>query len=52
VPFTKFYPAENYHQGFYDNNTNYGYCRAVIAPKLEKLEQKKVILTNPQTGGK
>ena len=52
APYTRFYPAENYHQGFYDNNTNYGYCRAVIAPKLEKLEQKKVILTNPQTGGK
>jgi peptide-methionine (S)-S-oxide reductase len=52
VPLTKFYPAENYHQGFYDNHTNYGYCRVVIAPKLEKLEQKKVILTNPQTGGK
>ena len=52
VPLTKFYPAENYHQGFYDNHTNYGYCRVVIAPKLEKLEQQKVILTNPQIGGK
>jgi len=50
VPFTKFYPAENYHQGFYDNNTNYGYCRVVIAPKLEKLEQEKVIEKKPQTG--
>jgi peptide-methionine (S)-S-oxide reductase len=52
VPFTKFYPAENYHQGFYDNNTNYGYCQVVIAPKLEKLERQKVIQTSPQTGGK
>ncbi|MGO8680835.1 MAG: peptide-methionine (S)-S-oxide reductase MsrA [Limisphaerales bacterium] len=50
APFTKFYPAENYHQGFYDNNTNYGYCRVVIAPKLEKLEQEKVIEKKPQTG--
>ena len=50
VPFTKFYPAENYHQGFYDNNTNYGYCQVVIAPKLEKLEQEKVIEKKPQTG--
>jgi peptide methionine sulfoxide reductase MsrA len=50
VPFTKFYPAENYHQGFYDNNTSYGYCQVVIAPKLEKLEQEKVIEKKPQTG--
>ena len=48
APFTKFYPAEKYHQGFYDNNTNYGYCRLVIAPKLEKLEQEKVIEKKPQ----
>jgi peptide-methionine (S)-S-oxide reductase len=48
VPFTKFYPAEKYHQQFYDNNTNYGYCRVVIAPKLEKLEKEKVIEKEPQ----
>ena len=43
VPFTKFYAAEDYHQEFYDHNPNYGYCRVVIAPKLEKLEKEKVI---------
>ncbi len=48
VPFTKFYPAEKHHQQFYDNNTNYGYCRMVIAPKLEKLEKEKVIEKEPQ----
>jgi peptide-methionine (S)-S-oxide reductase len=48
VPFTKFFPAESYHQGFYDNNTNYGYCRLVIAPKLEKLEKAKIIQSQPQ----
>jgi peptide-methionine (S)-S-oxide reductase len=52
VPFTKFYKAEDHHQGFYDNNVNYGYCQVVIAPKLEKLEKEKVIQTRPQTGGK
>ena len=46
---TAFYPAENYHQGFYDNNTNYGYCRVVIAPKLEKLGKEKVIEKEPQS---
>ena len=33
-----FYPAEDYHQDYYENNPYGGYCRAVIAPKLEKLE--------------
>jgi peptide-methionine (S)-S-oxide reductase len=48
VPFTKFYPAEDYHQAYYDNNSSAPYCRAVIAPKLEKLEKEKVIETKPQ----
>jgi peptide-methionine (S)-S-oxide reductase len=37
VPLEKFYPAESYHQDFFENNPNYGYCRIVIAPKLKKL---------------
>ena len=49
VPLKKFWPAEDYHQKYYDNNTGAPYCRAVIAPKLEKLEDKKVIQTDPQT---
>ena len=43
VPLKKFYKAEDYHQAYYDNNTNAPYCQVVIAPKLEKLEKKKVI---------
>lgn len=38
-PFKNFYPAENYHQNYYNNNKNQGYCRFVIAPKLEKFEK-------------
>lgn len=38
-PFKNFYPAENYHQNYYNNNQNQGYCRFVIQPKLEKFEQ-------------
>jgi len=38
-PFTKFYPAENYHQNYYNNNTSQGYCQFVIRPKLEKFEK-------------
>jgi peptide methionine sulfoxide reductase MsrA len=45
----KFYVAEDYHQEYYDNNSNQGYCQVVIAPKLEKLEKKNVIQNEPQT---
>ncbi|MBS1628315.1 MAG: peptide-methionine (S)-S-oxide reductase MsrA [Bacteroidetes bacterium] len=38
-PFKNFYPAENYHQDYYNNNTEQGYCKYVIAPKLEKFEK-------------
>lgn len=38
-PLTKFYPAEDYHQDYYDNNPNQGYCSFVIAPKVEKFEK-------------
>jgi peptide-methionine (S)-S-oxide reductase len=48
APLTKFYPAEDYHQAYYDHNASAPYCRAVIAPKLEKLEQEKVIEMKPQ----
>jgi peptide-methionine (S)-S-oxide reductase len=49
VPLKKFYKAEDYHQEYYDNNSDQAYCQIVIAPKLEKLERKKVIEENPQT---
>lgn len=38
-PFEVFYRAEDYHQEYYDNNRNQGYCRLVITPKVEKLEK-------------
>jgi peptide-methionine (S)-S-oxide reductase len=38
----EFYPAENYHQDYYQLNKNRNpYCRAVIAPKLEHLGLKE-----------
>jgi peptide-methionine (S)-S-oxide reductase len=49
VPLKKFYKAEDYHQEYYDNNSNAPYCQVVITPKLEKLEKKKVIQGTPQT---
>lgn len=35
-PLETFYPAEAYHQDYFANNPNQGYCRAVIAPKMAK----------------
>ena len=35
-----FYSAEAYHQDYYFQNANQGYCRAVILPKLKKLGLK------------
>jgi peptide-methionine (S)-S-oxide reductase len=49
VPLKKFYPAEGYHQGYFDAHTSQGYCQVVIAPKLHKLEKNKVIESAPQT---
>ena len=36
---TVFYPAEDYHQNYYNRNKNQGYCMAVISPKLDKLRK-------------
>ncbi len=39
APFTAFYRAEDYHQEYYQNNSDQPYCRAVIAPKVAKFRQ-------------
>ena len=43
TPFEKFYPAEDYHQNYFANNANQPYCRAVVAPKVEKFRKKFVV---------
>ncbi|MDH4058636.1 MAG: peptide-methionine (S)-S-oxide reductase MsrA [Cyclobacteriaceae bacterium] len=35
----EFYPAEDYHQNYYNLNNNAGYCTYVIQPKLEKFKK-------------
>lgn len=41
-PLQAFYPAEQYHQEYYQNNKDRNpYCQAVIAPKLRKLGLEK-----------
>ena len=39
APLTEFYPAEAYHQNYYRLNGEQPYCRAVIAPKIDKLRK-------------
>lgn len=40
VPFTEFYPAEAYHQQYYRQHPQQGYCLAVISPKLAKFRKQ------------
>lgn len=40
--FTKFYPAEDYHQEYFANNPNQPYCAAVVAPKVAKFRKNYV----------
>jgi peptide-methionine (S)-S-oxide reductase len=37
--FTRFYPAENYHQNYFNQNKNQPYCIYVVGPKVEKFEK-------------
>ncbi len=43
VPLTKFYPAEDYHQNYYNTHKSQGYCQFVIGPKLHKLISAGVV---------
>lgn len=40
-PFVIFYPADISHQDYYRLHPNAPYCRAVIAPKLERLQKNE-----------
>jgi len=37
TPFKRFFVAEDYHKNYYEQNQDAGYCRFVIAPKIQKL---------------
>lgn len=39
TPLPKFYPAEDYHQDYYEQNKSQPYCEIIINPKLEKVQK-------------
>lgn len=43
VPLKAFYPAEQYHQNYYNLHPHQGYCMFVIGPKLRKLIDHGVV---------
>lgn len=41
-PVTEWYPAEAYHQNYYNENGGQSYCQFVIRPKVEKFKKSLV----------
>jgi len=39
LPMTNYWPAEDYHQDFFEKNPTQGYCVAVAGPKVEKFRK-------------
>ncbi len=39
TPFSEFYPAEDYHQNYFNLNGTAPYCSFVIQPKIEKFQK-------------
>ncbi|MES2014540.1 MAG: peptide-methionine (S)-S-oxide reductase MsrA [Patescibacteria group bacterium] len=48
APLTKFYPAEQEHLDYYARNREQGYCQIIIAPKLQKVQEKFAELLKTQ----
>ncbi len=39
-PLTNYYPAEDYHQNYFELNPNQSYCQYVVRPKVEKFKKQ------------
>ena len=39
LPLANYFPAEAYHQDYFENNPNQGYCAFVVGPKVEKFRK-------------
>jgi peptide-methionine (S)-S-oxide reductase len=38
-PLENYFPAENYHQNYFEQHPNQGYCAWVVGPKVEKFRK-------------
>lgn len=50
-PLKNFYPAEKYHQDYYNRNPNQAYCQFIINPKVTKFRKKfadKLKINHPE----
>jgi peptide-methionine (S)-S-oxide reductase len=48
VPYTVFYAAENYHQGYYKLHPESGYIQSVSVPKVEKMRKMEKAQLKPE----
>ncbi len=46
-PVSAFYVAEEYHQGYFLQHPEQGYCQVVVAPKMVKFRQRYIDLLKP-----
>ena len=47
LPLLHYWPAEDYHQDYFQHNPHQGYCTFVVAPKVKKLQQHFVQWLKP-----
>ena len=53
TPIKNFFPAENYHQNYFNLNPSQQYCQFVIRPKVEKFNKDfKALLKPPAEAAK
>lgn len=50
LPLMNYWPAEEYHQDFFERNPHQGYCMAVAAPKVAKFRKTFARLQKALTG--
>ena len=47
LPETNYWPAEDYHQDYFQKHPNQGYCAFVVAPKVQKFRETYARLVKP-----
>ena len=50
LPLQNFFPAEQYHQNYYKENSSAPYCQLIIEPKIEKVKKRFAELVTPDRG--